>query len=239
MGDTSGTPNHLSQSTRGKDFLPGACRPRLRPPALWPPETLTGRAASFPVEVDLSSSAFSFEPPGSHTSISGALKNECALRAPGGGQGAPARPGVAAQSPLLCRQQERFIEKSRVHLMQLSVSAPSGLGWGARAQLPPPHALQQRNRLQNVLPFERLIWFPFLKGPQSSLPPCPHPPAPLPAPLLWALAVPLGWGAPPAPRCCPTQSRTSLPLQPGPPAGPLGPSAWLQGQPQFTTLKML
>lgn len=69
---------------------------RLRPAALWslaaPPDTQPwqggrGGAAWFPVEVDLSS-AVSFEPRSGQTSISRALKNECALRSPGGGQGA-------------------------------------------------------------------------------------------------------------------------------------------------------
>lgn len=111
----SATQERILQDSAGR--VPAAwgqlrCGPAWAPPAPQTRPALGGGAASFPVEVDLSA-ASSFEPQGGQTSISRALKNECALRTPRGGQGAPAPPGVAAPFPLLYRQQGRFIEKSR------------------------------------------------------------------------------------------------------------------------------
>lgn len=96
-----------------------------------------------------------------------------------------------------------------------------GLGRGRSCR---PHTLQQRSCLQNVLPFEQLIWFLFLKGPQSLLPPSPHPPAPLPAPLLCALDVPLGLRRGSAPQvAAPCVRGTDFPpLCPWPPVGAQG-----------------
>lgn len=121
--------------------------------------------------------------------------------------------------------------------MQLSVSAPSRLGWGRGAQLPPPQTLATKERaVENVLTFERLIWFPFLKGPPSSLPPSAPPPAsPTPppprSPLLCALAVPL-WGRPRLPHAAASLTRVGDAGFPRLRArGPRGKWAWLPGQP--------
>lgn len=110
LGETFRTPSiRLSgaKATPGRDSarrvspsLPAAscavvpgCAPRDRP-------TEAGGGGSFPVEVDLRSSAFSFEPHSGQTSISPALKNESALGSPRAGAGRPRPgPGLLPRSP--------------------------------------------------------------------------------------------------------------------------------------------
>ena len=129
------------------------------------------------------------------TSISRALKNERVLGFPRGGPGGP---GVAAPSPLLCRQQERFIEKSWVHLMQLSVSTPSGRGLGARrTAAAASHARNKGARREECAPLWTVhLVSIFWKVPRSSLPVSPLPSSPhLPPSPLYSSRAP--WrGAP-------------------------------------------
>ena len=100
----------------------------------------------------------------------------------GEGRAPRAGPGVAAPFPLLCRQQERFIEKSWVRLMQLSVSTPSGRGLGARLAAAALTRSQQRSAPWRMCsPLNGSSGFHFLKGSpifaSSQPPPIVSPPA--------------------------------------------------------------
>ena len=136
----------------------------------------------------------------------------------GEGRAPRAGPGVAAPFPLLCRQQERFIEKSWVRLMQLSVSTPSGRGLGARlAAAAASHACNKEARREECAPLWTVhLVSIFWKVPPSSLPVSPLPSSPhLPPPPLYSSRAP--WRA--APHAIPPSTELELwadPLQAGP-----------------------
>lgn len=94
LGDTFRTPSIRSQSNPGHGFCTRVCAVVRGLCPQRPTHGGRGWGGSFPVEVDLRSSAFSFEPRSGKTSISPALKNESARLSAGGGRAPPARPGL-------------------------------------------------------------------------------------------------------------------------------------------------